>query len=120
MPKGPFRNAGKVGNFLDVTPQDTPWFGKEALRELPTPAKWWEKVSGGDKEKHVVRTKILLVQNNTYYGQSAPPQPLEYFSSYLGWPRGFLGSAVHLEVMLLLPFLLSSSLQLALSVLAVP
>lgn len=85
---------------------------ESCLKELPASARgWkrWQEEAGGS----------LLVQNNTYDGQQTPPQPLGHFSSFLGGREVFLGTAVCLEVMLLL-FLLSSVLQLALSVLVVP
>lgn len=71
-------------------------------------------------EAYCEGNKTKQLQGSTYDGQQAPAQPLGPFCSFLGWQRGFLGSALCLEVTLLLPFLLSSALQLVLSVLVMP
>lgn len=94
---------------------------KGASKELPAPARWWERVAGGDRGKHVVRATR---QNNS---KAAHMMVSKHLHSHwdlpavsLGGKEVFFGSALCLEVTLLLLFLLSSALQLVLSVLVMP
>lgn len=70
MPKRPFQNEGRVGSFQNVKPQATPWLGKEALKELPAPARWWERVAGGYRGKHAKDKKFTAPKQHVLWSAS--------------------------------------------------
>lgn len=97
MLRGLSKTRVGAGGLLDVKPQATVWFGKEATEKLPAPgvsASTWqlvERVAGGGRGKHAVKARSLLLQNNSVIVSMLLHRHLDVSAVFLAGKEASLG-----------------------------